>query len=274
MRHFSRAWGDFVVARRWWIIVCTLIFLALSLIPLSSRYYDNNNESYFLENDRTLEIFKDFQDQFGDSEYLMVGLPSREQDQDIFNAETIEVIAELTEFLENHELVTQVRSLSKYQYTHDDDGLLATDYLFEYIEDLSDDPGQLDQARDIIADEEIALDMIITRDFKHSRIIARVVNIPADNDHNVKLVSDLMDFIDGQAYRESGFDLKLSGVPVVNERFETLTLKDLKISQPLVAALIALTCLLVLRSLFTLGVTLLMMVLTKAFGLYVIHVCG
>lgn len=250
MVKFAQTWGELVVKYRVYVLLVTAVLIGVAPLSFNRLYYDASNEAYFVEGDPNLANFDKLLDLFGDSEYLVVGIPAREQDQDVFNPETITVIDELTQFLEEHEHVTQVRSISKYQYTHNDNGLLATDDLFEDIDTLSSEPEALNSARGIMAEEQLALDTLITRDFQHTRIAARVEYIKNENDHNVKLVKDLLNFIDQQAYRERGFELRLSGVPVIGERFETLTKEDQAILNPAMAIVIMLVLLAVFKSVF------------------------
>ena len=105
--------------------------ISVGTIVTNPPPYNNSSESWFLEGDPDLEAFYDMQEKFGDSEYMAVGIASRPGDKDVFEAETIKMIAEITEMLEDHEIVTQVRSLSKYHYSHNDNELMARDDLFE-----------------------------------------------------------------------------------------------------------------------------------------------
>ena len=136
------------------------------------------------------------------------------------------MIGLISEMLEDHEIVTQVRSLSKYQYTHNKNGMLVTDDLFEDLDDLSANPKLLDEAREIIKDEKLAIDTLVSSDLRHTRIVARTEYRMNDNEHKVKVVTDLMNFIKEQGFKERGFNLHLAGVQVFGERFETLSKRD------------------------------------------------
>ena len=250
MSQFTHRWGNFVVQHRIAIIVTTVLLMLTAPLSFSRLYYDNSNEAYFIENDPHLIAFDNLLERFGDTEYLVVGVQARTGDKDVFHSDTISMLDKLTIFLEDHEHITQVRSLSKYQYTHDDNGLLATDDLFEDIDSLASEPELLESARAIMAGETLALDTLITSDFQHTRIAARIEYIKNENAHNVKLVTDLINFIEINGFKEQGFDLRLSGTPVINERFETLTVKDQAVLNPAMGIAIMLILLIVFRSIF------------------------
>ena len=64
---------------------------------------------WFLPGDPNLLAFERLQDLFGSSEYLVVGISARGTDQDIFEANTLKMIDEISTMLEDHEIVEQVR---------------------------------------------------------------------------------------------------------------------------------------------------------------------
>ena len=250
MTRFIEAWAQGVVRFRAAILVFTLLLLLISPLSFSRLYHDDSSESYFLEHDPNLTAFNRLVEHFGDNEYLLIGIPARAGDEDVFNADTIRVINELTSFLENHRHVTQVRSLSKYQYTHDDGGLLATDELFENMSALNDEPGILENARTIMRGEKLALGSLITEDLQNTLIAARTVYRPGENNHKVEIVTEIRDFVVQQGYEQQGFTLHMSGVPVIGERFQTLTQRDMAWINPVMAILMVGILFAIFRSIF------------------------
>ena len=228
MEAIARTWADFVITNRVVVLVLTLVtmIIAVGTIVTNPPPYNNSSEIWFLEGDPDLEAFYDMQEKFGDSEYMAVGIAARPGDKDVFEAETIQMIGMITEMLEDHEIVTQVRSLSKYQYTHNDNEMMATDDLFEDIDEIDETPEILEDAREIILGEKLALDNLVSSDLQHTRIVARTEYIAGENDHKVKVVTDLMNFLEEKGFKEQGYDLHLAGVQVFGERFETLSKKD------------------------------------------------
>ena len=74
------------------------------------------------------------------------------------------MIEEIHAMLEEHEVVEKVDSLARYQRTYNRGGVVATDYIFEDIENLDDNLDQLDTARIAMQDENLALDTLISKD--------------------------------------------------------------------------------------------------------------
>ena len=225
MQKFSTQYAETIIKNRIKVLLAALLLVSVSIMAISSNplRHNNSNEMWFLPGDPNLVAFEKLQDLFGSSEYLIVGISAREKDQDIFEAETLTMIDEISTMLEDHEIVEQVRSVSKYQRTYDKNGMVATDDLIEDFDDLSSNPDLILNAREIMKGEELALDSIITSDLKDTRILARTEYRANDNSHKIQVVNDLRDFIKEKRYAEKGYNLRLGGVPYIGERFETIS---------------------------------------------------
>ena len=215
-------WARGVIGARWLVLAMAVILGGLAFIPMQNLYYDNANERFFLEDDPNFIAFNRLLDLFGDIEYLSVGVEAPGTQTDVFNPETLQVIDELTRFFEERPEVTQVRSLSKYQYTHSEGAMMATDDL---IEDIKDETS-LQQAREIIRQQPLALGSLITEDLRHTRVVARVRYQVGSDDNKVALTQALREYMEEQEYLERGYDLRLSGQPVFAEQFQVLTKRD------------------------------------------------
>ena len=80
--------------------------------------FDNSTERYFITGDPALDEYDQLIELFGDNEYLIVGFEAAADSPDIFTASTLGDIASISDFLESHEFVTQLRSLTNFQYIH------------------------------------------------------------------------------------------------------------------------------------------------------------
>ena len=142
MQKLSTQYAETIIKNRIKVLFAALLLVSVSIMAISSNplRHNNSNEMWFLPGDPNLVAFEKLQDLFGSSEYLIVGISAREKDQDIFEAVTLTMIDEISTMLEDHEIVEQVRSVSKYQRTYDKNGMVATDDLIEDFEDLSSNP--------------------------------------------------------------------------------------------------------------------------------------
>ena len=243
-------WADQVIKNRVLILIATILALVVSIVSITKNPIgvNNSNEMWFLEGDPTLLAHDKMRDLFGSTESLVVGIEARPKDKDLFELETIKMIEEIHSMLEEHEVVEKVDSLARYQRTYNRGGMVATDYIFEDIEGLEGDLGQLNSARIAMRDENLALDTLISKDFRHTRIIARTEYIVNGLDHKLKVVTDLRNFINENGYSEKGYNIKLGGQPVLNERFTVISNSDSAWLNPTVAIIMMIVLGIVFRS--------------------------
>lgn len=237
MRALIRNWADFVIARRLAILIAAILLAIVALFSGPPIPFDNSTERYFVAGDPTLEDYDRLLELFGDNEYLIVGFEAAGSAPDIFNTETLRDIEVLTRFLESHPYITQVRSLTNFQYIHADGDDLNTDYLTDEPVALADDPAAIAAVKAILQSEDLALGTLISEDFRHTRIAARVEYRAGSSDHKVELVQDLYRFVEEQPLRSDQYVLHLSGYPLAYERFETLADEDLGLLIPIMVLL-------------------------------------
>ena len=205
------------------IIVGSVALLLSAMLTGKAIPFDNNTERYFVVGDPTLLEYDNLIELFGDNEYLVVGFEAASHETDIFNADTLRDIARVSDFLEYHEYVTQLRSITNCQFIHADNDDLRTDYLIEDVEDLIGDTEAVANAKNILNFENLALDTLITRDFRHARIVARVEYSDESSEAKVQLVQDLYRFVEEENLSSNSYILHLSGYALVQERFETVS---------------------------------------------------
>lgn len=233
---FINAWANFVLAKRAAIIAITIALLPVYVFTGGAIPFDNSTERYFVAGDPTLADYDRLLDLFGDNEYLIVGIEAQGE-VDVFTPEALDALARLSDFLEFHQHVTQVRSLNTYQYIHADGDDLSTDYLIENISTLANDPIEIERVKAVLLSEPLALDSLVTSDFKHTRIAARVEFIEDSSEHKVRLVQDLYNFVDSENFASPQYQLHLSGYPLVYERFQELSAADMGLLVPIMVVL-------------------------------------
>ena len=226
-------WADFVVAKRLFIIVASLVLLSVVLTTSPTIPFDNSTERYFVAGDPAIVEYDTLNELFGDNEYLIVGFEAATIEADIFSPDTLRDIVRVSDFLEFHEHISQVRSLSTFQYIHSDGDDLSTDYLIDDVEDLINNPVEIEFAKSVLNSESLALDTLITRDFRHTRIAGRVEYRADTSETKIQLVQDLYRFIEEEEINSDEYILHLSGYPLVQERFETVTAEDVGVLIPL-----------------------------------------
>lgn len=250
MTALINAWANFTIAKRIPIIVGSVALLLAAMLTGKAIPFDNSTERYFVAGDPALLEYDNLIELFGDNEYLIVGFEAAASEADIFNADTLRDIARVSDFLEYHEYVTQLRSITNFQFIHATADDLRTDYLIEDVEDLIGDAEAVANTKNILNNEPLALDTLITRDFRQTRIAARVEYSNETSEAKVQLVQDLYRFVEEENLSSDSYTLRLSGYALVQERFETVTAEDTAVLIPIMVMLMVLILFFSFRSLW------------------------
>lgn len=233
MKAFIRAWASFVVSFRLPIILASLGLVLATIFTGGTIAFDNSTQRYFIPDDPAVLDYDSLYENFGDNEYLIVGIEAPADAEDIFTAPILDALSRLSDFLDFHPNVTQLRSLTNYQYIHGDNDELRTDYLIEDIASLSEDADEIERVKTILLQEDLAVGTLISEDFRHVRIAARIEYSADTSAIKVAVTQDLYQFIADENLESDSYQLHLSGYPLVNERFETLSANDTSVLIPL-----------------------------------------
>ncbi len=230
---FIEKWSQFVIQQRLLVIGLTVLLVGLSFYPMKNLYFDNSSEQFFIEGDPNLINFDNIIERFGDNDYMFVGVQARPGDKNVFNGDTLRLIAKVTEFMEDHETVTKVASLTKYQYIHSKDDTQATDDLIEDMEELDESPENMERMAQIMKGEKLALGNIITEDLQHTVVIARTQYFKGENQHKLKLMEDFNIFLAKERFEDQGYKLRVYGSAPVDNLFFHANQNDQKRIYPL-----------------------------------------
>jgi hypothetical protein len=204
---------------------------------MKNLYFDNSNEMWFITGDPALVKYDQLGELFGSSQYLVVGIDARENEQSVFTKETLQTIATLHTFLENHESVVKVSSLSNYQYLTAENDVLTVNDLIDNVDTLTGSAREMRLLEEIMSGESLVHDYLVTKDMRHTVILAKSIYKAGEIDHQVKLIHDLNAYIDGLNLTEKGYKIRLAGSPVIAENFLTASMKDAGTTMPLMFAL-------------------------------------
>lgn len=234
MKVFIEQWAKLVVHQRLLIIFAWVATLAVCGYLGRDIRFDHTIERNFAQDDAKVQDFNQLLSLFGDNEYLVIGI-SAPSGQDIFNPATLAIVDEITLFLERQEAVTQVRSISKYQYLRGSGDDLEVEDLFANQSTISASDSDRASARRIIKNEALAMETLITPELTETRIAARIHYRKESPAHKVALVKALYAFVDQQGYVDQGHRIRFGGQPVFDEQFETRNKSDSALLYPLMA---------------------------------------
>jgi uncharacterized protein len=162
-----------VVGHRWLVIAASVLLLGFLAQGLQHLSFKNSTEMWFRAGDPILENYAALKQYFGDTQYLLVGVEARPKDQNVITPDALEGIRKITRFLEQHEFVKEVNSLSNYQYIVSDEDTLTTKYLVEDWDALRSSPALMEDYARTMAGEKLVHHVLITPDLRHTAIMAQ-----------------------------------------------------------------------------------------------------
>ncbi len=245
MRNFERRYGQWVVEKRWWILLFSLLFVAVAVYGASLLTFQNNNRVFFSEDNPQLKAFEAMERTYAKNENVMLVITAKQGD--IFQPEVLAAIQELTERSWQVPYSSRVDSLTNYQYSYaEEDDLI--------VEDLISAPGELEadelqRIRQIALQEPALLHRIISKDGTVSAIVIDVQKPENDTEATPKIVK----FVEQMAeqFREDYPDItvRLGGGEMFAQAFMEVSMEDMRTLVPLMYLALVVVMYLLLRSL-------------------------
>ena len=258
--------ANFVVRYRALVLIASLVLLVLSTLGFKQLYFDSNTDIWFLKDDPVLVEYNNLKKKFGSDDYLVVGIQAQGEGKDVLTPETVLAIRKITDFLEEHPAVNKVRSLVKYEYMYYQDDMLHVDPAIPQSKDYGFAPQQWQQIRTILQGENIAHDLLFTKDLKNTLISARVIEqekYTGTGNAKTDVSADFRAFLAREGLQHNNtYKIYLSGSAAISESFFHFSMVDQSISYPIMMTFILIFLFVTFRTL--LGTLLPLVVLTAS----------
>ncbi|MBF0275034.1 MAG: MMPL family transporter [Nitrospinae bacterium] len=245
IKKFIEVFSVSVVRFRIWVILFSLLLAVGSLYCAKDLKFNNSNEMWFIEDDKTLLDYQSLLATFGDDEFLIVGIENKDKTS-LFNQQDIEKIKQITDFLKEEEYVTKVQSLSKAEIITGDEEGLTVRKLFKRF-DLTKKEYQ--EKEKIALNDRLLKGLLINEDATFSIITGRVKHVEGTIDFKVVLSNKLKQFIK-DINQENNYNIFLSGGPILDESFLTHSLNDQMKLMPVLTLVIVITLFYSFRTIF------------------------
>lgn len=236
MRYVMRKSAELSVRWRWLVIILFPIGIILFSSKAANIYFANSPEMWFLPGEKVVEEYQIMKDKFGDSQPLLVGVEVK--DGTVLDSSSMDALARIHSYLEGHDQVTSIISLVNYEYTRTVDGIMEVQPLIEDPESVSvllKDISESKRIKSILKDERIALDDLVTRDFKNTIIVAKTkVSEDGRTADHVALVNEFEEFLSAENFTIEGVTVHIFGRPFISHAFASGAGKDQGISYPLI----------------------------------------
>lgn len=223
--------GELVIQKRWWVIVLTLIVVALATGGGDRLVFNNDYRAFFNEDNPELLAFEHMESTYsGRDENVFIVLAPK--NKNIFTRENLAVVEKYTKAAWQAPYSTRIDSITNFQHSHANGDELVVEELVSNAASLSD--ADVARIRDIALAEPLLVKRVISTE-GHVAAINITVQLPgvdpvAEEPAVVKFSRDLAEQI-----RKENPDMQvyLTGMVMLNAAFGEAAEKDMSILMPL-----------------------------------------
>ncbi len=233
------------------------IFLGYGIIDLKEN---NDGRIFFDEDSPERQQLVDLEHRFTESNSLLLVLSSPKND--IFNAEQLKVILDITDMSWQLPYVTRVNSLSNYQrITSEEDELIIEDL---FSEDILTNPLAIEEIKKYSISERDLVGQLLSADGRTTAIALNIAAPRGDSQAIKELMLEVSKIRLNIHESDSGLDLYVTGDIPLDNAFSEAYAYDLQNLFPFFLLVVFLLCFFFFRSLILSSVILFMMILVVA----------
>ena len=173
-QRFFSSLADKLLRFRWLGIIAVVLLTVFFAYQMQGLKFDNSNEIWFVEGDRSLDLIDKFRDVFGNDDFVVLLFESR----DFFEPENIRVIGRLAKALEAEvPYLKDMTWLGNVEYIEGiEDGIK----IHELLETVPEDPEEMAEVRKKALSEPTYLNSLISPDGQSAAIILEMEKYPED----------------------------------------------------------------------------------------------
>ena len=247
----AQALADFVVRRRWLVVLVTIIFIGLVATGVRHLTLSTSYQSFFSPDYPELVAFKEFQKTYSKTDNILFVIKPTENT--VFTARTAAAIEELTERAWQIPFATRVDSVSNFQNSWANGDELTVENLYRDGQSLSRQ--QLKALQKIALDEPLLSGKLLSTDAGTTGVNV-TMNFPEKNLSELPDAMAVAQQIATEIERDyPGIKVAITGISALNNAFFSVAQVDANTLMPVMYLLLILVTLIVLRSVFGMLVT-------------------
>lgn len=210
---------QFITRYRKWIIALPILFSLLILIPLSKARINPDLMDYLPAGIEPMLNNERLEEEFGKFEPTLIIFHA----DDVINAETLMRIEDVSNELQQSELVDEVLSLFETKYIRGEDGSMLVDPAVRFIPETEEECQAL---KEELMENPLAYELLVSDDFKYTAIILNA-NEGVPDDELLDLIHNVLDEYPGSE------QIFLNGLPYLRYEVQAKATRDLAILMPL-----------------------------------------
>lgn len=266
MNQISSKFISFVFRHPFAIVAATGIVFLASLAVLPQLRIDNSVDVFFNKKGANYLNFETWKEQFGSDEIIIVALEA----DDIFVKKNLELIDRLTQSFESLEYVENVTSLTTVNNIIGQE----QDFIIErLVEEIPDAPEAMADLKARATRDELYAGNVISKDGRVTAVIVELENVQGENnDHKKKVIEEVFDILRRDV--PSDITFHVSGPTVIEHFYAAYMQDDFKAFMPFLFLMIIAVMYLSFRSAKLVALPLLLIVITVAFSMALLHLLG
>ncbi|WP_298501961.1 MMPL family transporter [uncultured Maribacter sp.] len=224
--NFVRKWGEFVAAKKWMVLILTLI-LALGLGSQGNMVFDGDYHVFFSKSNPELEAFDALQDKYTKDDNVVLVLSP--ENGNVFTKENLIAIEELTAESWNTPYSSRVDALTNFQYTSAEGDDL-------YVDDLSYESGsksvsEIEEIRKKALNEPLLVNRILNKKGSVTAVNITVRLPGVDSATEIPEVTTFIrNMIKNFKKKNPNFQVHSSGLVPLNTAFFEASMRDMMLT--------------------------------------------
>ena len=175
-QRFFSSLADKLLKFRWLGIFAVVLLTVFFAFQIQGLKFDNSNEIWFVEGDRSLDLIDKFRDVFGNDDFVVLLFESR----NFFEPENIRRIKRLAEALETEvPYLKDMTWLGNVEYI---EGIKDGIKIHELLETIPENPEEIAEVRKKVLSEPTYVNSLISPDGQSAAIILEMERYPEDGD--------------------------------------------------------------------------------------------
>ncbi len=236
--------GAFIVNHPWRVLLITLLVVAGSASGVRNLEFTNNYRVYFSEDNPQLIAFDTLQKTYSKSDNVMIAIEP--ENGDIFTAENLQVIAELTKLAWQLPYSSRVDSITNFQHTIAIEDDLNVGGLVRHPLKMS--AKEIQQVKKVALNEPLLKNRLISAT-GHVAAVNVTMQLPGTNPMEaMEIAEEVRRVTEDFKLKYPHIQLHLSGVVMMNNAFGEASLKDNASLLPVMYGIVLLVLFLCFRS--------------------------
>ena len=251
--------SKFIINNRIVFIFSCLVLVLILGRGITSVVFDPDMERFFPKGHPATSLSYEIDETFIRTDNLVIAINAK--NNSIFTKKTLSLIESLTEKSWTVPYSIRVDSLTNYSYVRSVDDDLLVEPFIENAVSLED--SFIKQREKIVEEEEIIFGSLISKD-KKTTVISIIVD-PPNPDANIKLIDTveyMLEYVDEAKSNHPELDIRVLGTPYQEYISPKMVLSEMPIVMPSMLLLILVSVFFLLRSVYAVLATILVIVLS------------